>query len=262
MPSVAEVRRNGKKLDDADLSAVKTLRKALVILDAFAGAQRPLSVAEAASRAGITRPTAYRLIQTMVAEGYLAQDPRDGRIGAGYSVLRLAGTLLDSNRLRLESLRHLETLAKVCGERANLGILHRNALLYLAGVEKPSLPTIYSRFGKTVPAHGTALGKAIIAHLSDEDAQVYIDAACASETPPGDQAAVRAELDEIRRRGFALDEESHLPGVYCVAAPIVVDGVPLAAIGVTGRSPEPLSAHADIVRHSAEVISHVLSRDV
>jgi IclR family pca regulon transcriptional regulator len=50
---------------------VKTLRKALAVLDAFAATGQPLSVAEVAVRAGVTRPTAHRLVQTLVAEGYL-----------------------------------------------------------------------------------------------------------------------------------------------------------------------------------------------
>src|SRR6187455_2096536 len=84
---------SGKKGDDADLSGVKTLQKALAILDAFAAAERPLTIAEVAVRAGVTRPTAYRLIQTLVAAGYLAQEAGDARIAPGYSVLRLAANL-------------------------------------------------------------------------------------------------------------------------------------------------------------------------
>ena len=98
-----------RRTEDSDLSAVKTLRKALAILDAFAAAERPLTVAEVAVRAGVTRPTAHRLIQTLVASGYLSQDPGDSRIMPGYSVLQLASSLLDTNLIRLESLPHLET---------------------------------------------------------------------------------------------------------------------------------------------------------
>ena len=77
-------------------------------------------------------------------------------------MLRLAASLLDSSLIRLESLPHLENLARITGERVNLGILHRHQMLYLAGVEKPSLPTIYSRFGKTSPAYCSSLGKSIL----------------------------------------------------------------------------------------------------
>jgi DNA-binding IclR family transcriptional regulator len=249
--------------DDADLSAVKTLGKALAILNAFAAAERPLTIAEVATRAGVTRPTAHRLIQTLIAEGYLAQDANDHRVVPGYSVLQLAATLLDSNRLRIESLPHLQSLAQASGERVSLGILHRHQMLYLAGVEKPSLPTIYSRFGKTAPAYCSAIGKAILAHLPEMELRGYFQQVPLirnTATTITDEAALRAELAETRRRGFATDNEEHAPNLFCVGSPILVHGRPVAAIAIIGRGMEPLLAHTDTVRHSAEVISHVLSR--
>lgn len=244
---------------------MKTLRKALSILDAFADAEHTLSVAEAAARAGVTRPTAHRLVQTLIGEGYLAQDQRDGRLAPGYSVLTLAGRLLDTNRLRLESLPHLGNMARTSGERASLAILHRGQTLYLAGAEKPSLPTLYTRFGQMRPANCTALGKAILAYLPGKELQSYLDEdLLVSSTPNSltDEAALRADLGEIRERGFAIDQEELSLGLFGLAAPILIDGRPVAAIGLSGRALEPLMNHRSVVQHAAEVISHVLSRGV
>ena len=109
--------------DGSARSAVKSLRKALSVLNAVAAADRPLTVAEVALHAGIARPTAYRFVQTLVAEGSLAQDASDGRLSIGFAVLPLAASLLDRNRMRIEALPHLNTLAQQSGERANLGSL-------------------------------------------------------------------------------------------------------------------------------------------
>src|SRR5262249_40499370 len=119
--------------ESVDRSAVKSLRKALSVLNAVAAAERPLTVAEIALRAGIARPTAYRFVQTLLAEGHLAQNAVDGRYAIGFAVLPLAASLLDHNRMRIEALPHLNTLAQQTGERANLGILYRDRLLYIAG---------------------------------------------------------------------------------------------------------------------------------
>jgi DNA-binding IclR family transcriptional regulator len=263
MTAVPRTELPSRRAEESDSSAVKTLRKALAILDAFAAAETPLTVAEVAIRAGVTRPTAHRLVQTLIADGYLTQNPRDGRISPGYSVLQLAGSLLDTNQLRVESLPHLEALAHKIGERANLGILHRNQLLYLAGVEKPSLPTIYSRFGKTAPAYCASLGKAILAHLPEDDLRAFLDQVPLVMRTPStitDKAALRKELAEIKRKGFALDSEEHVPGLFCLSSAILRDGYPVGAIGVTGRSLTPLIDHVATIQHTAEVISHVLSR--
>ena len=120
--------------DGSARSAVKSLRKALSVLNAVAAADRPLTVAEVALHAGIARPTAYRFVHTLVAEGSLAQDATDGRLSIGFAVLPLAASLLDRNRMRIEALPHLNTLAQQSGERANLGILYRDRVLYIAGV--------------------------------------------------------------------------------------------------------------------------------
>ena len=162
--------------DDPERSAVKSLRKALTVLNAVAGADRPLTVAEVAINAGIARPTAYRFVQTLVAAGYLMQDPADGRLSVGFAVLPLASSLLDRNRMRVAALPHLQALAQQTGERANLGVLYRDRVMYVAGVEKPALPTIYSRFGKSAPAHCSSLGKAILAYLPEAELRALLDA--------------------------------------------------------------------------------------
>lgn len=246
-------------------SAVKTLRKALLILDHFATSERPLTVGEVAQQLGIARPTAYRLVQTLISEGYLHQNKDDKRISPGYSILRLASTLLDTNRLRIESLPHLESLSQLVGERTNLGILHKNQLLYLAGVEKPSLPTLYSRFGKVIPAYSTSLGKAILSFLPKDELDTYlkdVQFIPSTENTIIDTEEFLLELQKTRSRGYATDNAEHAVNTYCLAVPIWLSGRVVASVGVTGRSLDALTAHLDDVKHTAELIEHALSRDL
>jgi DNA-binding IclR family transcriptional regulator len=246
----------------ADHASVKSLSKALGILDTVAEAEHPLLVSEIAFRTELPRPTAHRLIQTLITAGYLDQDPLDGRVSVGYSVLQLAGALLDRNRLRLEALPHLQDLALKSGERVNLGILHKQRLLYLAGVEKPSLPTIYSRFGRTAPAHCCSLGKAILAYLPQPELQAFLAGAKLTRMTPHTISNVRQfakELARIRELGYAIDSEEHMKGTFCVAAPIFnARNHPVAAIGLSGRTLKPLVGEVATLRHTAEIISHVL----
>jgi len=242
-------------------STVKSLRKALKILDTVAEADHPLIVSEIALHAGLSRPTAHRIVHTLIVAGHLEQDPLDGRVSIGYSVLQLAAALLDRNRLRLEALPHLQKLALKTGARVNLGILHKKGLLYLAGVEKPSLPTIYSRFGRTTPAHCCSLGKAILAYLPEPELQVFLTGAELTAQTPNSICSVgqfTKELSRVRTMGYAVDSEEHMLGVFCVAAPIFdPHNRPVAAIGLSGRALAPLVAEVDTLRHAAEIISHV-----
>src|SRR6185369_3556832 len=219
-------------------------------------------IAEAAIVTGVARTTAYRLVEALVAEGYLVQDQVDGRLSIGFAVLPLAASLLDSNRMRVEALPHIEALARRTGTRVNLGILYRSRVLYLAGVEKPSLPTIYSRFGKTAPAHCCSLGKAILAYLPEADVRTLVAATgLAAQTPNSITALKRflRDLAETHARGYAIDREEHLLGTFCVAATIFDSRRrPVGAIGLSGSELEPLIAETPNLRHTVEVISHVL----
>jgi DNA-binding IclR family transcriptional regulator len=248
--------------DNADGSAVKSLRKALAVLNAVAGADRPLTVAEVAIKSGIARPTAYRFVQTLVAADYLTQDPLDGRLAVGFAVLPLASSLLDRNRLRIEALPHLQALAQQTGERANLGILFRDRVLYIAGVEKPALPTIYSRFGKSAPAHCSSLGKAILAFLPEAEVRALLSRSpLVGYTPTTitNRAVFMKDLADTRARGYAIDNAEHVSGSCCVATPIFnANNQPIGAIGVSGRKLESLLKHHDLVRQTAEVVSHHL----
>jgi DNA-binding IclR family transcriptional regulator len=248
--------------EDVDRSATKSLRKALSILDVVSVQEYPSSIAEVAMRTGISRPTAYRLVQTLVVEGYLVQDPIDGRLLIGLAVLPLAANVLDSNRMRLEALPHLHALAQRTGERVNLGILYRTQVLYIAGAEKPSLPMIYSQFGKSAPAHCCSLGKSILAYLPKAEVHAVITATgLFAQTPKSITSMPRflAELAETRKRRYAVDREEHIPGSFCVATTIFNQRHhPVGAIGLSGHAIEPLLSEVDTLRHTAEVISHVL----
>jgi DNA-binding IclR family transcriptional regulator len=248
--------------DDSDRSAVKSLRKALGILDVVARADHPLTVAEVAMRCAIARPTAYRLVQTLLAEGYLIQDTLDARLSVGFAVLPLAASILDRNRMRIEALPHLHVLAQQTGERANLGMLYRDRVLYLAGVEKPALPTIYSRFGKSAPAHCCSLGKAILAYLDDAQVRAILGrqplATYTANTIVSRPELMR-ELAETRARGYAVDRAEHVPGSYCVAVPIFdAAGRPVGAIGLSGHALDPLIRKRELLQATAELISHLL----
>lgn len=254
--------QNAELANDDDKGSVKSLQKALAILEAIGTAPRPPRIAEVALAVGVSRPTAYRIINTLIAEGYVSQD-QSGRLSIGLSMLGLTASLLDSNRLRVEALPHLQSLAALAGERTNLGILHRNRVLYLAGVEKPSLPTIYTRFGKTAPAHCSSLGKAMLAHLAHAEVERIIAAEpLVPSTPHSITSMPRLleELSETRTRGFGTDRQEHVLNSCCVAAPIFSGGQVIGAIGISSSNDriEPLLDQVKVLLHTAEVISHRL----
>ena len=76
------------------------------------------------------------------------------------------------------------------------------------------------------------------------------------------RAALNKELRQVRRAGFARDNQEHIPGVWCLAAPIVVNGTAVAAIGVSGSAETSVFSQKDAIMRCAEVISHVIAPDL
>lgn len=241
-------------------SGVRSLSKALSILSAVAASDRPASAGEIAARTGLPRATVYRLIDTLRVEGYLFE-PQSGRFTVGFELLPIAASLLDSNPLRLDAMPHLQDLSRETGERTNLGILYRGNVLLLAGFERPSLPTIYSRFGRRVPIHCSGLGKAVLSQLSPaEVAAILGDAPLEARTPRTitDRARLAVELQDIRARGYAREHGENSPHSCCIAAPLVWgESRVIGAISISGRDPESVERHVPSLLAAAEKISHV-----
>lgn len=243
----------------------KTLRKALGLLEVIAAHDRPMTIAELAGLSGVSRPTTHRLVHTLARDGYVEINAESGRVGIGLTVLPFASHALDRNRLRLESLPHLRALTERTQQRTNLGVLHRNQVLYLAGVERPSMPMVYSRFGKTAPAHCSSLGKAILAYMPTEDVDEILRQRPLerfTETTITTRDALDEELAKTKRRGYAIDMGELRPQSICIAAPIFDEfDRPAGAIGISGREIEPLLSEVATVRHTAEIITHLISKE-
>lgn len=253
--------RKSKTKTSADLgSSITSLRKAFSLLNAVASAGPPPTIAEASAAAKISRPTGYRIVEALLAEGHLSQDSF-GRLHIGFAALPLAAKVLDTNRLRMEALPTLQELSKSTGRRANLGVLYRGRILHIAGAEKPSLPVRYARFGKIVPLHCTAMGKALLAYLPEERVKELIDAQGMKPYTPNSITSYKklvAELAEVRKNGFAVANEEHVPGLFAVAAMVRQGANPVASLGLLGRDLPSVLATSDKVIQAAEIISHRL----
>jgi DNA-binding IclR family transcriptional regulator len=203
---------------------VQSVARSLEILESLAG-ERELGLAEVAARAGLRPSTAHRLLATLVARGYAVQGRPSGRYMLGYKLTQLADVVGQrSARLRAFARPVLELVQAATGESANLSVLAAPSAIYVDQVEGTRTVRMLARIGAAVPAHASAAGKAMLARKP---------AGSAGELLGGDPLpaftantittleALEAELEGVRRRGYAVDDEEHEPGVGCVAAAIV-----------------------------------------
>lgn len=246
------------------MNAVKSLVKALEILECVSASSRSPSVGQIATRLTLNRTTTHRLVKTLESKGYLAYQTETRGYAIGLSCLPLAKRLLDGNKLRVESLPHLQHLALKTGERVNLGVLHDGEVLYIGGVEKPSLPFVFSRFGQRAPAHCCSLGKILLAHLDDAHVDAILKQRPLVPVTPNtitNPKRFKKHLETIRAQGYAVDNAEHVLGSYCVSTLVrSPNGRPVGAISISGTDPEKVRQYIPELRATAELISHLLEK--
>jgi IclR family KDG regulon transcriptional repressor len=248
------------------MKMTKSVLKALDILELVSRSQKSVTLSQIAHILGINRTTASRFVQTLGSRGYLMKNNDRNEYQIGLKILPMAAISLDSNRLRVEALPYLQELAKKCGERINLGIIYEGEVLYLGGVDKPSLPIKYSLFGKTPPVHCCSMGKVMLAHMSKEEVEAMLDRKPLiklTENTITDRKLLYQHLAEIRSQGYATDNQESQPGVFCRGALIKnSEGCGIGAMSITSNNLEKIKEKSDDLLQTAEIISHAMGTTV
>lgn len=217
-----------------------TVGKALALLDSVASAGRPVRFTDLLGESPYPKATLYRLLRTLCEQGMLAYDGADHTYRPGMRLVRLAHSAWSQSSLAPIARPHLDALAHDLGMTVHLAQLDGGQVLYLDKRSGAQQIEMYSAAGKTGPAYCTGIGKALLASLPPE----ALDHALARQAFTRfthasliDAAALRAELDAIRARGFAHDREEHEPGIVCVAVPVRLgSGQGIGAVSVASRT--------------------------
>ncbi|MHB1585424.1 MAG: IclR family transcriptional regulator [Acidimicrobiales bacterium] len=224
--------RNG----DGRSYTVSSVDNAMRLLSALK--DRPsLSVKEGAELLGVAPSTAHRLLTTLQGHGFIAQDSRTRRYGPGPALLEVALATLQRVDVRRVAHPHLVALSAAVRETATLGVLEGTTVRFIDSVEGPQLVRVGARTGDQLPAHVTAVGKVLLASLSDTELRRRFPEA----RLPGltnfsttSRAVLFDELAQVHAQGFATSFQQSSVGL-CDVAVAVSDpqGNVLAAVGVS-----------------------------
>lgn len=236
--------------------------RSLEILEALADGGEQ-GIVEIAARTGLRPSTAHRLLATLVARGYAVQARPSGRYVLGYRLAELAGAVGErSERVRALARPHLAAICEATGESANLSVLAPPDAVYVDHVDGTHAVRMSASIGVSVPAHASAAGKAMLARVPDANVAQLVGGEplrALTERTITTLADLRRELDGVRERGYAIDDEEHEPGVGCVAAPILDPlGGAVAALSVSAPAPRIEAAGRDrlghlLVRHATRI---------
>ncbi|WUH99534.1 IclR family transcriptional regulator [Spirillospora sp. NBC_00431] len=201
-----------------------SLRRALAVLDHVRdhADARGVSLTRIADDLGISKSTVLRLAAPLLDGDLLTRDRESGWFRLGHGALRLGQAYLSSLDMRSVAADPLRRLQHVVGETCHLVVYDAPDVVYIDKVENEHNVRMASRVGMRMPAYRTAVGKAILAWLGEDDFQDVVDAGLAPRTERTitDPARLAAELERVRLSGYAVDDRENEPEVRCVAAPI------------------------------------------
>ncbi|MET8943505.1 IclR family transcriptional regulator [Streptomyces sp. NPDC004542] len=212
---------------------VQSLERAFDLLERMADAGGEVGLSELSASSGLPLPTIHRLMRTLVACGYVRQQP-NRRYALGPRLIRLGESA--SRLLGAWARPHLARLVEETGETANMALLDGDEIVYVAQVPSKHSMRMFTEVGRRVLPHSTGVGKALLATTPDDEVRALLARTgmpAATEktitTPEGFLAA----LADVRRQGYAVDDNEQEIGVRCLA--VSVPGSPTAtAISISG----------------------------
>jgi DNA-binding IclR family transcriptional regulator len=252
--------------NDAGEDRLHSGRRTLAVLEAIAARPNGATPKEVSQALGLHLSTCYRLLNTLVAAGYVVRARDDGLYHLGRRLAYLNDRYQASLRQRPQVLAFLHALQMATGETAMLFRLEGDDVV-LTAVVKGSRPGAHpgEYVGIAGPAYAVAAGRVLLAWLPAAQREACLARCEAAPAvpwfPPADPAALRAELAQIRQDGFAVDRGDGNPDVCCIAAPIhdlsgVVSAV--ATVAPCARLRREEATTRVIVLETARVISGLL----
>lgn len=220
---------------------VQSIDRVLDIIEALSDYPRGAGLTELAARVGLNISTVHRMLSALILRDYARKDPETGRYCLTLRLLELGGRVAGGMDLAAAARPQLERLARATGETVHLVVRDGDAVVYLYKQDPADNVLRTASFvGLRNPMYCTGVGKSILAFLPVEEARAIWGRTTPTKFTPHtltDADSLFAELEQVRARGWAVDEEEHEVGVVCVAAPLLrFDGSPVGAISVSAPS--------------------------
>lgn len=226
--------------------AVKSAQRALQILEHLTEREEPLTFTEIADSLRFPRSSLHGLLRTLLDAGWVQFDETTRRYTLGLRTLEAGNAYTRALGLPDRARPHMERVRDALNETVQLSILDGRYNVYIAKVEGHQPLRLASEVGRRLPAHATGLGKALLAELPARELEERIGGARLEGFTPHTittKSALRAELDDIRHRGYASDNEEYSIGVRCVA---------VAVRDRTGRADVAMSVSAPTIRFDSD----------
>lgn len=222
-------------MNDQPVAGTQAVRRAVALLKAFDDEHPSWGLSDLARETGLNKTTAFRLLAALESEGLVARAADGESYILGTEIVVMGGRALRANNLRAVARPVLEALAAATREAASLEILVGDEVLVvdeiIGGHLMGGVPSLGSRW----PIHAVSTGQALLAFMPPARAEALVPRTLRPVTDKTitDRAALLAELEAIRGRGYSVADESLEVGLVAIAAPVFDhNGAVVAAVSI------------------------------
>lgn len=241
---------------------MSSIKRAVQVLDLLAR-RSAMGVRAIAQHLQLPLGSVHRILLDLAEEGVIDRTP-SGEWELSFRLLEITGLQLDRIQLPQLARPFAERMAEATGETVNVNALSHMTGICIDKVRGSEGMQLDLRIGSRGPLHCGGAGKAMLAYMTEEEQQRVLDAPLQALTANTitDPLVLARELARIRQRGYSIDDQEVVMGVYCVAVPILDrTGRPVGAISITGSSPKrPGPQLDDMVARLSEACGHVSRR--
>lgn len=212
------------------------LLKADDILEFLSSDDSQHRLSEIARHTGLTPPTASKILNTLLLIGYVQKDPDTKLFSLGPRLLKYANKSLHQLSIKRIAQPFLEDLQKATDETVHLGIHEFGYIKYITKIASKKPVSLYSEIGKSIPLYCSAMGKAVLADLEDDDIAYYIEKnelIGKTENTIVTPERLFDEVNKARTDGFAFDNGEHDLDVFCIGSSITVGKTNYGAISIS-----------------------------
>lgn len=245
---------------------IQSVERALKILDLFDERDRELTITEISKRMNLHKSTVHSLLKTLQAQRYISQNEENGKYLLGLKLFERGNVVVSHLDLRNVARKHLERLSASTNLTVHLVILDGQEGVYVDKVEGSGVTVIYSRIGRRVPIHTSAVGKSLIALKTDDELDQLLEGyqyTSQTEKSISSKEELLEEIKRVRIAGYSMDNEENEPGIVCFAVPIkdysgnVIAGISMS-MPASKVNEEARNYYVDLLKECSSKISQDL----
>ncbi|HLQ51601.1 MAG TPA: IclR family transcriptional regulator [Terriglobales bacterium] len=245
---------------------IQVLDRALAVLKVLSTEGPDLTLAQVSSLLNLHKSTAHRLIMVLEGHKLIERNSKTGTYRLGMKLFELGTRAVSQLDLRERARPILERLVRETDETVHLCVYDNGEVVYVDKVEPARSVRLASTVGRRHPAFCTAVGKAMMAIMPEEQVEAAVQKhglRPLTRKTIGSMGELKAELAKVRKLGYAVDDEENEEGVCCVGAVVRgISGEPAAAISVSGPSFRLPSYKIPVVSKAVIAAANALSQEL